>query len=470
LSAQQEKFSLFKSVWRVQGACEGVSNFQFTELIGRLANEYVSYPKWDDGFYADPGDFQGGLFNERFISRKQPSGECFIFNDDHYAVQLRRVKKDATSGQPWSAFGRTKGDVIDCYPTFLKMVVKTRLEFFANQDPVWFYDKTPEDLVRFGVCDPVRVFQKNELHSVEKLKSRGSRLIWNVSIADELVHRYLFGEQDEEEIIHHREIPSQCGMGLTDGHINDFKERVYQKMREHASQHPNDGTNGDASDSDVSGWDMCVKLWMMILDVETRAVLQYQCTTLWRRAAINVVTCLSLALVILSDGSMYAIATPGIQKSGVKITGSTNSRIRRAVDILVGVSWSYVMSDDDVSAYVYAYPSKLARYGVTVKTHNRFVLGQTFEFCSTTMGEGIAEPRNMEKMVGHLLTNHPDLMLLSQFRYETRNSPEQEVWLEVIKRSGWMDDMNPYPAGLARLVQQKPYLESITELEDAQDS
>jgi hypothetical protein len=71
------------------------------------------------------------------------------------------------------------------------------------------------------------------------------------------------------------------------------------------------------------------------------------------------------------------------------------------------------------------------------------------------MGEGRAEPQNVEKMVFHLLSQIPDASLLSQFEYETRNCPQQWQWLNVVQNSGWTAGMPALPIAVARLLRQK---------------
>jgi hypothetical protein len=207
-------------------------------------------------------------------------------------------------------------------------------------------------------------------------------------------------------------------------------------------------------DSDCKYWDMSVRLWMLLWEVDLRAVLQTGLTSVWHRAAINVALVLSLSLICLSDGSLWVAARPGIQKSGVKTTSSGNSHIRKGVDCLVGVEWSLVASDDDVCARVPDYTEKLAKYGVTVKVENHFEVGGAFEFCSTIMGEGIAQPLNVEKMVGHLLTSAPDTLLYMQFQYEIRNSPRRLEWLKLVEESGWSKGLSPLPLAVALLLRE----------------
>ncbi len=433
MGAESERFSLFKSVESVDFVSENIKTKDFVRVVLSVGEEYVVFPKQDDGFSVEKGV------------------EKFRWSDDHYANCLRKVNRDGASGQPWAQFGAHKGDVIDAIPDFLKRVVRERVEFFVTQDPQWFLDVSPEQLLDLGVMDPIKVFPKNELHKKVKLDSRGARLIWSVSVADELVHRYLFAAQDQEEINNFWHIPSKSGWGLTDENMGQLTRHVYAKILQCMAK----GGSKFGMHSDCSHWDMCVAFWMMIMDVELRALLQVDVTDMWIRAAINAVVCLSMSVILLSDGSMYVLGYPGVQKSGVKITGSGNSHIRRCVDKLVGCAWSVVMSDDDVSEYVNNYPEKLRKYGVVVKAFHAFGVGEDFEFCSTALGEGRMEPQNVAKMVGHLLTQAPDSSLLAQFEYETRNLPSQERWMKLISDSGWTTNLSPLPVAVARSLRQK---------------
>lgn len=425
MGAKSEEFSLNRSVESVEGTAENIKIKDFVRVLEDVAQDYILYPKQEDGFGEGRGEDQ------------------FEWSDDHYAACLRRVNGASAPGVPWNNFGSTKYDVIDVYPSLLKKVVRARVEFLSRQDPQWFFTRTPEELVGLGVMDPVKVFCKNELHKLQKLEQRGARLIWSVSLADELVHRYFFAHQDQHEIDHFRSIPSKSGQGLTDDHIAEFVQEVRRKQG-----------FSPAIDSDCSFWDMCVRLWMLMWEIELRSVLRVDYTLAWGRGAINIACCLALSVVILSDGRMFVLARPGVQKSGVKITGSGNSHIRVGVDRLAGVSWSLVMSDDGVCEWVPDYTQRLARWGVHVKAAHVFGWQDPFEFCSTTMGEGLAEPQNVEKMVGHLLVQTPCPLLLAQFKYETRNCPERDMWLEVIENSGWTSGLPKLPVAVARLLRQ----------------
>jgi hypothetical protein len=103
----------------------------------------------------------------------------------------------------------------------------------------------PVQTVKQSLADPVRIFVKNEPHTLAKLEAKKYRLISSVSLVDQVVERLLHSEINNTEIDNWDAIPSMPGIGLT----SDFD---FQKIAEIIKkiQTP--------LQTDVSGWDWSV--------------------------------------------------------------------------------------------------------------------------------------------------------------------------------------------------------------------
>jgi len=118
---------------------------------------------------------------------------------------------------------------------------------------------TPQQLVKMGWCDPVRLFVKQEPHKLIKVITKRFRLISSVSIVDQLVERVLFGVQNRKEIDSWQLIPSKPGIGLTD----EMARSVYNNVKMASNRFK-------MYEADVSGWDWSVQLWELLADAEIR--------------------------------------------------------------------------------------------------------------------------------------------------------------------------------------------------------
>lgn len=197
------------------------------------------------------------------------------------------------------------------------------------------------DLVEKGLCDPVRLFVKQEPHPKKKIDSRRFRLISSVSVIDQIVERVLFGYQNRLEIAMWKTCPSKPGMGLS---VATQAKAIWDDLKYKHTTCP-------AAEADISGFDWSVQAWELEADVEMRISLgDFNAKT--ARAARNRFKCLSLSVFQLSNGRLIAQAVPGLMKSGSYCTSSSNSRIRCLMAKLIGSPWCIAMGDDSVEGFV----------------------------------------------------------------------------------------------------------------------
>lgn len=353
------------------------------------------------------------------------------------------VNRASSPGTPWVVLCKDKGQVVDDHSSLLASEVLSRLRKLADvdlfdipeaEDPVW--------LVKEGYCDPVRLFVKNEPHSLEKIQEGRLRLISSVSITDEVIERLLFEVQNNAEIDNWVECPSKPGIGLAK---DEQAALLYEALRDLLVM---------AAESDVSGWDWNVKDWMLALDARVRVALAEGAGKLYARLVCNRMWCLARSVFSLSDGRLIAQRTPGIMKSGSYVTSSTNSRMRVALALLTGALWAIAMGDDCVEQWRENAAQEYARFGIKVKVFQR-VEGGCFEFCSHSFTpQRIAVFLNMAKATYRLLSNAPDEQRLAQFREITRHSPEQATYLAAIDQV-WgylttLPEVSPHCVEMAR--------------------
>ena len=296
----------------------------------------------------------------------------------------------------------------------------------------------PQQLVRYGLCDPCKVFVKNEPHKRKKLDEGVQRLIFSVSLIDNLIARILHSNQNREEILNWKIIPPSAGLGLDDPGLAAIHEAITQmELR----------CRGLMS-SDVSGWDFSVQSWELEADLQRRVELNNSKGTDWERIASAHLYCMSRKVFVLSDGSMYQQLLPGLMPSGWYLTASTNSNIRAICAYHVALEAGEIpavktMGDDSVESVIDDPIAAYSRLGHTIKFVEN-VTSSSFEFCSTRFENGIGVPVNIDKQLVNLLSYKPQtyaegLDRYQQFHYELRHYPHLRQLEDLILKSGWWD-------------------------------
>lgn len=231
---------------------------------------------------------------------------------------VQDLKRDATPGTPYSLLGGNNGQLIDSFYNELVELTVRRLLCLQRAS----FRTAPIQAVEADLCDPIRVFVKQEPHKLEKIKTRRLRLIWVLSVIDQLVERVLYSDQTKIEIEHWKSSPTKPGMGATD---EDF-EALYEFMTQLLSPH---SAPSGLSNTDVKGWDCSVKRWMQVADYVTR--LRHWAVPLdsdLARIAYVVTELRCQPIISLSDGQLFVKTRPGMQISGRLITSNGNSRMR----------------------------------------------------------------------------------------------------------------------------------------------
>lgn len=323
------------------------------------------------------------------------------------------------------------------YTDLIVGAVYERLKLLANFD---FSESDPWELVMLGLVDPVKLFVKNEPHKMTKVVEGRLRLIFSMSVIDNVIARMLFSRQNGAEIDIWESIPLKPGMGLTDEHMKLICSYVLANDR------------GGFMESDMKGWDWSFQEQDFVADLERRASLNGGHDTLWYKLAKAHYYCVARKVVVLSDGEMYKQLSPGIMPSGWYNTSSTNSAVRvinhEHAALLEGIEpFIMAMGDDGVERPVPNINRHYETLGKTCGLMNR-VSSTCFEFCSTLFRDGIGVPQNVTKQLYNLLRHRPiavndAVMRYDQFVYELRHEPRLPTIIRIIEESGWFDLVLP---------------------------
>nr|QNB17816.1 P2ab [Southern bean mosaic virus] len=335
-----------------------------------------------------PRNLEGACQNllERYPASKSCyclRGEAWSFDAVYEEVckkaQSAEINEKASPGVPLSRLASTNKDLLKRHLELVALCVTERLFLLSEAEDL--HNKSPVDLVQMGLCDPVRLFVKQEPHASRKVKEGRFRLISSVSLVDQLVERMLFGPQNQLEIAEWEHIPSKPGMGLS---LQRQAKSLFDDLRVKHSRCP-------AAEADISGFDWSVQDWELWADVEMRIVLGGFGQKL-SIAARNRFSCFMNSVFQLSDGTLIEQQLPGIMKSGSYCTSSTNSRIRCLMAELIGSPWCIAMGDDSVEGWVDGAKDKYMRLGHTCKDYKpcaTSISGRLYEveFCSHVIRE-----------------------------------------------------------------------------------
>ena len=84
---------------------------------------------------------------------------------------------------------------------------------------------------RYFVKDPTEVFVKDEAHSARKRKSRKRRLIWALSLSDNLICKLIFGHCAKNSISQFsRDVKESVYSGIAIGHDDAGLEKALQLL------------------------------------------------------------------------------------------------------------------------------------------------------------------------------------------------------------------------------------------------
>lgn len=271
------------------------------------------------------------------------------------------------------------------------------------------------DLLNYNLADPIKVFVKEEPHTLKKLDAGRIRIISSVSLVDQMVERFCHYYLNQLEIQNHRHLPSKPGMGLHDEGLLD----LYDYMAEHVNP---------PISLDVSAWDWSMQAYEFAADfIYRRRLAGWDRFT--ERVAYARTRCIMLGTFVCSNKvAMYQIR-PGIQKSGSFNTASTNSHVAVMLAYRAGATGAMAMGDDCL-ATGFAADEAVALYKALGKSIQLIQEDKAlFSFCSTTWySRDNAVPENVGKMFYRYLIKSPveRALTIASYRNELRNLPREQ--------------------------------------------
>lgn len=355
--------------------------------------------------------------------------EILQFDRNVMSTYLRKiiqyVKLDASPGVPYSVTFKTNGQMIEMLGDHLITLVIDRVQAIHEWNGKF---QNRKDLVEMNLLDPVRLFVKNEPHSLEKYQMGRFRLIMSVSLIDKLVEMLFHLHTNKQQILNWDKIPSKPGMGFA----TEMCESIYSSCA-------NYGLNKLAA-ADISGWDWSVKEWLLQAEASYRIRLQSQSTPFYEDFLRKKAILDSHSIYQFSDGKLVQCIYPGLQNSGKFNTSSGNSIMRIIVAFLVGSEWGIAMGDDCIESFVEGAQNKYLELGFRCKMYSK--IDTNFEFCSHVFTSNGAYAINIDKSLMRLLQNDTasliDKKLLTmQFEDDIRNAPGGESAFECLRRVGW---------------------------------
>ena len=324
---------------------------------------------------------------------------------------------------PLTRLGNCNEDIVSNHHELIIKATIARVKLLAETPHQEVSAMTPQELVQKGFCDPVRTFVKKEPHSARKLKSKRWRLIFAISLVDQLVERLFSTKQNKAEIKAWLDCPSAPGLSLTN---DDDLHAIYSKIQNLAKGKP-------YAEADVTGWDWSVQEWELLEEAEMRCELG-NFSPIAANLCRNRFVCVANSVYSMPDGRLLVLRDPGVQLSGCYNTSSTNSRVRVMCALLAGARWGYAMGDDCVEDYNEDAPARYASLGHPLKMYE--LRTDQFEFCSQIFTSTGAHPADGTKTLYRLLEQKAfSLELLAQFRLEMRNSPRLQQFLDSVTRT-----------------------------------
>jgi hypothetical protein len=290
--------------------------------------------------------------------------------------------------------------------------------------------------------DLIRIFVKQEPHKKAKIEAKRWRLIWSISLVDQLVERFLWTSQTKREISCWESIPSKPGMGSSDEQIESLAKQVAGLRCAKIG-----GVSGSLVDRDVVASDMEVAEWMLFTSLVS-CLLEYDYpvdSDFWRlHFARHKLGC--RPLIVLSNGTIYETLLSGLMLSGRYVTSFLNSRVYVLCSTLRGEE-AMCMGDDTIESNVTDMTElDISRFYLLLGLPTEIGLHarvEGVEFCSLefyrTPGGGLtAYPKRWMRTLYRLLSgakfidgvHRVSSEAMEQFRHETRNMSGE--WWQAI--------------------------------------
>lgn len=237
--------------------------------------------------------------------------------------------------------------------------------------------------------DPVRLFIKNEPHKKSKAVNHAWRLIWSVSVIDQLIDALLFDDLLQAQINNHQQIPSKPGFSLYYG----GSDRLMREAKQAAV---------NVACIDKQSWDWTVPGWLYDWNLQIYTRLcdfsSKDSESKWSQLAKQRFALLSCGKICFSDGRVFQQTERGIVRSGGKLTICMNSMSQVLLKIAATLKkfgsfdfredWIIAQGDDTIENMVKwvgnlsEYKNILLEMGFLIKGDVILVGVDDLDFCS----------------------------------------------------------------------------------------
>lgn len=325
---------------------------------------------------------------------------------------------------------RENGKILDMMGNDFNELVLDRIQL-RLQLGLKIEEMSRKERIERGVCDPVRVFVKDEPHKVEKLEEGRVRLIMSVSLADKVIEMLLSKHLHKLEIANWMKIPSKPGIGFT----RAMNTLVYDDVM----------SKNNMAFADVSGWDWTCKPWLMKTCAEGKIQLCNNPSRDWMMLVRLEPIIEAESMYQFSDGLLVSPTYKGIVNSGKYKTSRDNSWMRVFLATLVGSKDVIAAGDDTVETYVDDAKAKYLKYGWRLKDYQKAEDG--FEFCSRWYQSNGSFPLNVEKALMNLLHTNPKTwveydMYRLQFIDQLEDHPDFAELMMLIDSLGYKPEQD----------------------------
>jgi hypothetical protein len=289
--------------------------------------------------------------------------------------------------------------------------------------------------LEWGLCDPVRVFKKNEPEATRK---KHGRIVNGVSIIDQILTRMIFRQFNLSAKARFPDVPNMKGTGFDDA----TAEKIYTRFRKTDNKVRQNAPNATAVTSDISGWEKgysieCADAFRQVF----KATCEYSpqdepemdnMLGWWMFKTLG-------RLCINDDGWIFALDRHIGQSSGDLQTTDANGAARVSVAYANGAHAAFANGDDcvewtdkDGDAFINGYLTQNVMARDVVKVEN-----DEYPFCSHMFtrdvgGRAFTYLKENEKMIFKVflkksytmsefnnymaeLQNHPDKQLVKRF-------------------------------------------------------
>lgn len=338
-----------------------------------------------------------------------------LIRTDVWSDLMKLVKNDSSPGVPWMYEYNQNGDLKQ--EEFFKQTVEERIRMLLKED-FNIYDLREEldihvakDLVERGLCDPVRMFGKNEPTTKEK-----TRVISSVSIVDSIIDLLVSWPQIKAEISQvsvdqkgkkHWAHSSTIGIDLyTDSSNKLFYRRI--KSQSHAMRL----LGKRMVSSDISGFEWSYKVhdYQLYAKIQEEIDLRAEAERWVTKLRNNRIYCEIHVMLMNSDGELYVVSTSRMG-SGSRRTAHADSTVRSFLPILIEKKFvlSNANGDDNIESTSKTDEGLIESYRKLGYVVTDVVeVGdddEPFYYCSHKFTKSIAVPEAYPKGVHNLLSN-----------------------------------------------------------------